>query len=125
MIAIRVEDGSPVPPFEQIRAQLSALIRTGALPARSKLPTVRQLAGDLGLAKNTVARAYGALEREGLVTGDRRLGTTVTPRQRPTGRQRSQLIAEATRRYLAELAQLDTTIDDAINAIRDLALLGD
>ena len=125
MIAIRVEDGSPVPPFEQIRAQLSALIRTGALPARSKLPTVRQLAGDLGLAKNTVARAYGALEREGLVTGDRRLGTTVTPRQQPTGRQRSQLIAEAARRYLAELAQLDTTIDDAINAIQDLALLGD
>lgn len=60
--AVRVDTTSQVPPYEQIRAQLAALIVTGRLAEGDRLPTVRQLATDLGLAPGTVARAYRELE---------------------------------------------------------------
>jgi GntR family transcriptional regulator len=68
---------SPVPPFEQIRSQLSSLITAGALVPGSKLPTVRSLAADLGIAAGTVARAYKELEAAGLIESRRRNGTVV------------------------------------------------
>ena len=80
-----------------------------------------QLAADLELAKNTVVRAYRSLEQEGLVSADRRHGTTVNEPPKPTRTQRQRLIAEATRRYLAELAQLDANHDEALAAIKSLA----
>ncbi len=121
MTIVRIDADSPVPPFEQLRVQLSALIRAGELAAGSNLPTVRQLAADLELAKNTVVRAYRSLEQEGLVSADRRHGTTVNEPPKPTRTQRQRLIAEATRRYLAELAQLDANHDEALAAIKSLA----
>lgn len=65
------------PPFEQIRAQIATLIGSGRLLPGARLPTVRALAADLGIAVNTVARAYKELETEGLVVTRRRAGTTV------------------------------------------------
>ncbi len=68
---------SASPAYEQVRAQVGGHIRAGTLPAGTKLPVVRALAADLGVAVNTVARAYQELEREGLVTTRRRVGTIV------------------------------------------------
>ena len=65
------------PPFEQVRAQLAGLITTGRLLPGDRLPTVRALAADLGLAANTVARAFKELEAAGLVETRRRAGTVV------------------------------------------------
>ena len=121
MTIVRIDTDSPVPPFEQLRVQLSALIRSGELAAGSNLPTVRQLAADLELAKNTVVRAYRSLEQEGLVSADRRHGTTVNELPKPTRTQRQRLITEATHRYLAELAKLDANHDEALAAIKRLA----
>ena len=53
---IRVDAASAVPPYEQVRAQIAALVRSGDLAVGTRLPTVRRLAEDLGLAANTVAR---------------------------------------------------------------------
>ncbi|WEB39045.1 GntR family transcriptional regulator [Streptomyces yunnanensis] len=75
--AIRVDTTSPVPPYEQIRAQLAALIITGRLAEDERLPTVRQLAADLGLASGTVARAYRELEAAELIRTRRGAGTRV------------------------------------------------
>lgn len=77
--AVTVDVTSGVPPYEQIRTQVASLIATGALPAGSRLPTVRDLATDLGVAVGTVARAYRELEAEGLVMSRRRTGTVVAP----------------------------------------------
>ncbi|MGW1362180.1 GntR family transcriptional regulator [Streptomyces chartreusis] len=63
--------------FEQIRARLAGLIRTGRLTEGECLPTVRQLAADLDLAPGTVARAYRELEVAGLVCTRRGAGTRV------------------------------------------------
>ncbi|MEV5877480.1 GntR family transcriptional regulator [Streptomyces sp. NPDC052101] len=75
--AVRVDTTSPVPPYEQIRAQLAALIITGRLTEGERLPTVRQLAADLGLAPGTVARAYRELETAELIRTRRGAGTRV------------------------------------------------
>ncbi|MGP9651085.1 GntR family transcriptional regulator [Glutamicibacter sp. AOP38-B1-38] len=74
---IFVDLDAAVPPYEQIRTQISSLISLGELPAGSKLPTVRALATDLGVASGTVARAYKELEAIGLVSSRRRAGTVV------------------------------------------------
>lgn len=75
--AISVDLRSATPPYEQIRSQISSLIATGALPMGSRLPTVRSLAADLGIAAGTVGRAYKELEAAGLIESRRRNGTVV------------------------------------------------
>jgi GntR family transcriptional regulator len=74
---ISVDLRSATPPYEQIRSQISSLIATGTLPVGSRLPTVRSLAADLGIAAGTVARAYKELEAAGLIESRRRNGTVV------------------------------------------------
>ena len=74
---ISIELRSAVPPYEQIRSQLSSLIAVGSLPPGTRLPTVRSLAADLGIAAGTVARAYKELEAAGLIESRRRNGTIV------------------------------------------------
>ncbi|PUA81709.1 GntR family transcriptional regulator [Nocardioides currus] len=73
-----VDHASQTPPFEQVRSQVAALIASGGLPAGTRLPTVRGLAGEVGLAVNTVARVYKELEADGLVATEGRRGTFVT-----------------------------------------------
>ena len=73
-----IHHDAEVPPFEQARSQIAARIAAGALPSGTRLPTVRALAGDLGVAVNTVARVYKELEADGLVVTEGRRGTFVT-----------------------------------------------
>lgn len=68
---------SDVPPFEQLRVQVASRAASGELPAGTKLPTVRALAAELGLAVNTVAKAYRALETDGVIATEGRRGTFV------------------------------------------------
>lgn len=65
-------------PFEQVRTQIAAAVAEGRLDAGTKLPTVRQLASDLGLAANTVARAYRELEADSVISTHGRRGTFVS-----------------------------------------------
>ena len=77
---ISIDEASATPPYEQVRRRIAALAADGTLAAGEKLPTVRALAADLGLAANTVARAYRELEAAGLVETRGRNGTVVTAR---------------------------------------------
>lgn len=65
------------PPFDQLRSQIARRAASGDLPPGAKLPTVRGLATELGLAPNTVARAYRELEADGVVVTEGRRGTFV------------------------------------------------
>ncbi|MFY0409072.1 GntR family transcriptional regulator [Solicola sp. PLA-1-18] len=82
---VGIDLASPTPPFEQLRTQVAAQVRDGVLEAGQKLPTVRQLAADLGLAANTVARAYRELESDGVVVTHGRRGTFVADGVRAPG----------------------------------------
>jgi DNA-binding transcriptional MocR family regulator len=77
MTALRVDLTSPVPVYEQIRSQVSALVAVGGLRPGDRLPASRDLARDLGIAVGTVQRAYRELEASGVVTSRRRVGTVV------------------------------------------------
>ena len=72
-----IDAAAPQPPFEQLRAQVVAGALDGTLPAGTKLPTVRALADELGLAPNTVARAYRELETAGVIETRGRSGSFV------------------------------------------------
>jgi DNA-binding transcriptional regulator YhcF (GntR family) len=85
---IQLDEASPVPKYQQIVEQVRALVAQGALAPGAPLPSVRQLAGDLGVNINTVLAAYRVLEADGIVLlrrGSRavihpRLATAPTPR---------------------------------------------
>jgi DNA-binding transcriptional regulator YhcF (GntR family) len=75
---IHIDPDVVTAPFEQIRTQIAAMVSGGTLSAGTKLPTVRQLATDLGLATNTVAKAYRELESDGVISTDGRRGSFVS-----------------------------------------------
>lgn len=78
---VTIDPTSPVPLGEQLRRALRRAIAERELREGDPLPPVRQLAADLGVNLNTVARAYRELEREGLVSPARGRGTVVTARR--------------------------------------------
>ena len=74
----QIDPHSATPPYEQLRAQVLEGIADGSLPAGTRLPTVRALAAELGLAVNTVARSYRELEAAGAIETRGRNGTVVS-----------------------------------------------
>ena len=79
MSHIVVDMNNPTPPYEQVRREIIEQVRTGELTPGDKLPAIRVLAGDLGLAAGTVARAYKLLEEAQIIVTRRGAGTTVAP----------------------------------------------
>jgi DNA-binding transcriptional regulator YhcF (GntR family) len=80
---VRIDLESSVPLEEQIRQQIRRAIARGDVRCGDTLPSVRQLAGDLGIHWNTVARAYRRLRDEGLLVVGRGRGVTVREMPRP------------------------------------------
>jgi DNA-binding transcriptional regulator YhcF (GntR family) len=113
-VMITLDTTSPIPPFEQVRAQLAAQITDHILVAGTRLPTVRHLADDLGLAVNTIARAYRELESAGLVETRGRGGTVVTAAG-DTARTRLQQTAQT---YAATTRELGINPNEAIDLVR-------
>jgi DNA-binding transcriptional regulator YhcF (GntR family) len=110
---ITIDTASAVPPYEQVRAQLAAQISERRLAVGARLPTVRRLAGDLGLAVNTVARAYRELEEAGLVETRGRAGTFVS-----AAGERSRAVAmKAAREYAAIVRALGLDGAEALSIV--------
>jgi DNA-binding transcriptional regulator YhcF (GntR family) len=107
---IAIDASSAVPPFEQLRMQLVQQIASGQLAGGVRLPTVRKLAEDLGLAPNTVARTYRELEADGFIATRGRNGSFVTPQGDPA-RQQAQ---EAARTFADRIRKLGISEFDAI-----------
>jgi DNA-binding transcriptional regulator YhcF (GntR family) len=115
---ITVDASLPVPPYEQIRRQIADLIRAGVLADGTRLPPVRQLAVDLGLAVGTVARAYQELEAASLVATSRGGGTRVVGVSGPAPSHREALLAARAREYVTEARRLGAVDEEALSAIR-------
>ncbi|WP_148574303.1 GntR family transcriptional regulator [Nocardioides caldifontis] len=115
-----VDTASAVPPYEQVRAQIAQQVADGELPAGTKLATVRQLAEDLGLAPNTVARAYKELEADGVIETHGRRGTFV----RSSAAESSTSAVQAVRAYVAAARRLGLTRPEAVRLVED-AWLGE
>lgn len=102
-------------PYEQLRAQIADKARAGKLPAGFKLPTVRGLAEELGLAANTVAKAYRALEADGVIETRGRNGTFVAAAGDAVFRE----AAAAAQAYAERVRRLGLTEAEAMSAAAD------
>jgi GntR family transcriptional regulator len=80
---MRVDASSFVPIYEQIKKEVVRLVATGAWRARDALPSIRDLAAELIVNPNTVARAYRELEQEGLISTQKGRGSFVSGRAQP------------------------------------------
>lgn len=109
-----LEPASTVPPYEQIRVQVIDSVASGALIAGAKLPTVRQLADDLGIAANTAARSYRELERDGVIETRGRAGSFVASSGDATQRQAQDAAAV----YADRVRQLRIEPTDALELVR-------
>lgn len=112
-VSIRPDD--PTPPYEQLRRQIAFAISAGQLTPGTRLPTVRQLAGDLGVATGTVMRAYAELEASGQIRTRRGAGSVVADSS--PNRSVADRLAALTADYVASARALgadDAAIAEAI-----------
>src|SRR6185436_20886320 len=109
-----IDSSSAVPPFEQLRSQLAKQIQDHTLVVGTRLPTVRRLAADLGLAVNTVGRAYRELEEAGLIETRGRNGSFVSAAGEKS-RERAQRAASD---YAAVVTSVGIDVEEAIRIVR-------
>ena len=114
-----VDPSDPTPIYAQLERAIRAEIAAGRLRSGDRLPTVRQLAVDLRVNANTVAKVYSELEREGVLTTQRGVGTFVresTDAQaaKPSAREQDRTLRQLTDRLLAEAHAAGLNIDDIV-----------
>ncbi len=109
---LTVDSAGDEPPYEQIRSQIAGQVASGELRPGTKLPTVRALAETLGIAPNTVARAYRELEHAGVVTTRGRAGTVVN------GDGADRAAKEAATAYADAMRALGVGQDEALGLVR-------
>lgn len=113
---------SPVPPFQQVRDQIEEAIEGATLLPSVRLPPVRRLASELGLAANTVARSYRELELAGLVETRGRHGTFVSSGPSPTRK----LAAREARTFARKMRRLGIGVEESLVILRrEAQRLGD
>jgi GntR family transcriptional regulator len=118
-VIIHVDRSSSVPPYEQIRAQVVEMASAGVLADGQRIPTIRQLAGDLGLAEGTVARAYRELERDGWIQTRGRHGSFVMRPSSAPPIDRDGAIRDAATAFATRVAQTGSDPQRALRFARE------
>ena len=109
MLQLNYRDGRPI--YEQVKDGLRRLLVTGAIQPGDKLPSVRQLAGQLAINPNTIQRAYEALEQEGYVYSVPGKGSFAAQRDEIDQNRREELL-EQLDRIAGELLLLGVTPEE-------------
>ena len=119
MSLVAIDSRDPTPIYAQLERALRAAIATGRLRPGDQLPTVRQLAVELSVNANTVARVYGELERAGVIETRRGVGSfvTATPAQARSPREHERRLRAFVTRVLADAETAGFTVDDVIAAL--------
>jgi GntR family transcriptional regulator len=120
MPTFSVDSTSPTPIYAQLDRSIRAAIATGELEQGAQLPTVRQLAVDLAVNANTVARVYAQLERDGILETRRGVGTFVreSPTPQAARAHRERELRELIRRFVGDAALLGFTFSELITQLR-------
>jgi len=111
---VRIEVNGHLPVYVQLKEQLKFLILNGELEPETKLPTIRQLAGYLGINRNTVQKAYQELEGEGLVECRRGRGCVVVEQVGTASQPVSPELLGVIDRAIQEAGQLGVHPDDLV-----------
>jgi GntR family transcriptional regulator len=117
---LTVDAAHPTPIYAQLDRGIRAAVATGRLGPGAQLPTVRQLAVELRINANTVARVYAELERAGVVETRRGVGTFVAEKQPSPGsrRERDTELRAVVRRALDEAATHGFSADDVLRHLQ-------
>ena len=120
MAIVSVDPRDRTPIYAQLDRALRAAIATGRLSAGDQLPTVRQLAVELSINANTVARVYAELERAGILETRRGVGTFVsaTPAQAHPPKQHERRLRTFITRLLADASAAGFTLDDVLEGLQ-------
>ena len=112
----QIDAKHPTPLYHQLDRSIRFAIATGKLGLGDQLPTVRQLAVDLRINANTVAKVYAELERSGVVETRRGVGTFVTarPNEAASRRDRDRDLRELADHFIAQSHERGFSIDDVI-----------
>jgi DNA-binding transcriptional regulator YhcF (GntR family) len=110
-----IDPSAVEPPFEQLRRQIATRASAGELPAGTRLPTVRALAAQVGLAVNTVARVYRELETDGVVVTEGRRGTFVSPSAAAAGTE----VQAAATAYVEAVRRAGLGVTEAQRLVQD------
>jgi GntR family transcriptional regulator len=118
IVSVDSRDRTPI--YAQLDRALRAAIATGRLAAGDQLPTVRQLAVELSVNANTVARVYAELERAGILETRRGVGTFVsaTPAQAHPPKQHERRLRTFITRLLADASAAGFTLDDILEGLQ-------
>ena len=110
---------SNVPAYVQIIESIQRLAADGTLKPGDQLPTVRQLAADLRVNFNTVARAYRMLDNAGLISTQHGRGTYLveSPTEEARGRLRTEVLENLVHRFLKEMERLDFEHEEVLEEI--------
>jgi GntR family transcriptional regulator len=116
-----VDSNSATPIYAQLDRSIRAAIATGELGVGAQLPTVRQLAVDLAVNANTVARVYAQLERDGMLETRRGVGTFVreSPSPQAARAHRERELRELIQRFVGDAALLGFTLPELISQLRN------
>ncbi len=117
MTLLGIDPASDTPPYEQVRTQIASMAADGELVAGQKLPTVRRLAADLGLAANTVARAYRELETDGVIATHGRRGTFVASSLLDSGAQGGADVRAAAEAYAITARRLGLSLAETTRLV--------
>jgi GntR family transcriptional regulator len=118
IMQIQITTQSTTPIFRQIVDQLRRQIASGQLAVGDALPSVRQLAKDLVINPNTVAKAYAELQRDGLIESRQGRGVFVAKRRIIfTKTERTRRLDDAIERFAAEALSLDFSNDEILERI--------
>jgi GntR family transcriptional regulator len=117
---VSIDPRDPTPIYAQLERGFRAAIATSRLRPGDQLPTVRQLAVDLQINANTVARVYAELERAGVIATKRGVGSFIqaTPAQAHPPREHDRRLRAFVTRILADAEATGFTSDDVIAALR-------
>jgi GntR family transcriptional regulator len=121
MPTFSVDSTSPTPIYAQLDRSIRAAIATRELGPGAQLPTVRQLAVDLAVNANTVARVYAQLERDGVLETRRGVGTFVreSPSPQATRAHRERELRELIQRFVGDAALLGFTLPELLTQLRN------
>lgn len=119
---LKLDSNDPTPLYAQLERSIRFAIATGSLRPGEQLPTVRQLAVELRINANTVAKVYAELERLGVLETRRGAGTFVrtTEIERGLPVERRMQLGHAARRYLSEAAALGFPARDALDYLAEM-----
>ncbi len=114
---LKIDAGSAVPVYEQLKRQIKLKVISGKYQPDSKLPSIRQLASELKINPNTIAKVYRQLERENILYSKSGSGFFVKKEQDELNKARTKLLNEFTDEFISKVVELGFSPDTLKNKL--------